>query len=292
MSRVLCCFVLTLLVVGNVKAQENPFDDELLSEVRRSADMIPGTPPTSVNVLKVGYFPPPPAFVIEGYQDTFVEAVHTMFQIRYPDGWIMVDVSGDKELLGDSGFSEEAFQQSVDALLGAQLIIATHEHHDHIWRLIHSPHAERFSERTILTKAQLHTLMTAPSHPEVRLTEEQAERYLTVGYDRIFPLAHGVVLIKAPGHTPGGQMVYVRLESGQELILTGDVAWQKLGIDRGLQKPEGISAQLNENREAIALQLEWLRMVENMAVAIVVFHDLALIEEQIEQGILGDGIEF
>jgi glyoxylase-like metal-dependent hydrolase (beta-lactamase superfamily II) len=253
--------------------------------------MIPGVPPKAVNVLMIARFTPPPSYLIEGYQTEF-EGVHTMFQIRYPDGWIMVDVSGDKELLGDSGFSEEAFQQSVDALLGAQLIISTHEHHDHIWRLINSPHAERYSEKTILTEEQIHTLVTAPNRPEVRLTEDQAERYLTVGYDRIFPIAPGVVLIKAPGHTPGGQMVYVRLESGQELILTGDVAWQKVGIDRGLQKPEGISAQLNENREAIALQLEWLRMVENMGVAIVVFHDLAVIEEQIEKGILGDGIEF
>jgi glyoxylase-like metal-dependent hydrolase (beta-lactamase superfamily II) len=253
--------------------------------------MIPGVPPKAVNVLMIARFTPPPSYLIEGDQAEF-EAVHTMFQIRYSEGWIMVDVSGDKELLGDSGFSDEAFQQSVDALLGAQLIISTHEHHDHIWRLINSPHAERFSEKTILTKEQIHTLVTASSHPDVRLTEEQAEQYLTVDYERFFPIAPGVVLIKAPGHTPGGQMVYVRLKSGRELILTGDVAWQKVGIDRGLQKPEGISAELNENREAIAPQLKWLQMVENMGVTIVVFHDLAVIEEQIEQGIIGDGIEF
>jgi glyoxylase-like metal-dependent hydrolase (beta-lactamase superfamily II) len=121
---------------------------------------------------------------------------------------------------------------------------------------------------------------------------EQARKFLTVGYDRIYPLAPGVVLIKAPGHTPGGQMIYVRSEDGQEILLSGDVAWQKVGIDRGLQKPEGISAQLGEDREAIAQQLEWLRAVENEGVSVVVFHDLALIDQQIAQGVLGDGVEF
>ena len=127
---------------------------------------------------------------------------------------------------------------------------------------------------------------------EVGLTAEQAGKFLTVSYDRIFPLAPGVVLIKAPGHLPGGQMVYVRSENGQEVLLTGDVVWQKVGIDRGLQKPEQISAQMGEDREAIAQQIEWLRAVESEGIAVVVFHDLALIDQQIAEGILGDGVEF
>ena len=291
MNRVLCCLVLPLLVVTNVRAQENPFGSTLLSEVRRAADMIPGAPPRSVNVLKVGYFPPPPSYVIEGHRDTFVEAVHTMFQIRYPDGWITVDVSLDEESLGE-GVSEDGFAQSVKALLGAKLIITTHEHHDHIWRLIVGPDAERYAERALLTREQIHTLMTSPNRPEVRLAPEQAADFLTLDYNRIFPLAPGVVLIKAPGHTPGGQMVYVRTAEGREVLLTGDVAWQKAGIDFFLQKPEGISSQLGEDRTAIAQELEWLRAVEAQGVALVVFHDLADINRLIADGVLREGGEF
>jgi glyoxylase-like metal-dependent hydrolase (beta-lactamase superfamily II) len=291
MSRLVFVLISVLTGFGDLVAQGNPFDDGLLPAVRNAAGMIPGAPPTAVNALKVAYFPPPPSYVIEGYEDEFVDAVHTMFQIRYPDGWIMVDISGDREMLGKEGFSEEAFRESVDGLIGARLIITTHEHHDHVWRLTNGPNTELYAPKTMLTSEQIHTLMTAPNRPEVGLTKEQAAKFLTVGYDRFLPLAPGVVLIKAPGHTPGGQMVYVRRDDGQEILLSGDVAWQRAGIDQGLQKPEGVSIRLGEDREAIAHQLEWLRAVAGEGVAVVVFHDLALLNKQIEQGILGDGIE-
>jgi glyoxylase-like metal-dependent hydrolase (beta-lactamase superfamily II) len=40
-----------------------------------------------------------------------------------------------------------------------------------------------------------------------------------------------VVLIKAPGHTPGSQMVYVKRADGQEILFLGDVAWQMRNIE-------------------------------------------------------------
>jgi glyoxylase-like metal-dependent hydrolase (beta-lactamase superfamily II) len=37
----------------------------------------------------------------------------------------------------------------------------------------------------------------------------------------VIQFAPGVVLIKAAGHTPGSQMVHVRLASGKEVMLVG-----------------------------------------------------------------------
>jgi glyoxylase-like metal-dependent hydrolase (beta-lactamase superfamily II) len=37
-------------------------------------------------------------------------------------------------------------------------------------------------------------------------------------------IAPGVVLIRAAGHTPGSQMIYVQRADGQEYIFMGDVA--------------------------------------------------------------------
>ena len=44
-------------------------------------------------------------------------------------------------------------------------------------------------------------------------------------YDHYYAAAPGIVLVKAPGHTPGSQLVFVKLASGKELLFIGDVAW-------------------------------------------------------------------
>jgi len=48
------------------------------------------------------------------------------------------------------------------------------------------------------------------------LAPETAVRFITIDYDGYFPLAPGVALIKAAGHTAGSQMVFVTLASGRE----------------------------------------------------------------------------
>jgi len=62
-----------------------------------------------------------------------------------------------------------------------------------------------------------------------------------------------MALIKAPGHTPGSQMVYVALQSGKEVLLSGDVAWHMDGVRMNTGKdapwikepPELMAAELN-----------------------------------------------
>jgi glyoxylase-like metal-dependent hydrolase (beta-lactamase superfamily II) len=45
-----------------------------------------------------------------------------------------------------------------------------------------------------------------------------------LAYQGMIAIAPGVVLIRAPGHTPGSQMVYVQRTDGQEYLFMGDVA--------------------------------------------------------------------
>ena len=66
--------------------------------------------------------------------------------------------------------------------------------------------------------------------PEIRLTPDQAARFIVVDYEKYLPVAPGIVLIKAAGHTPGSQMVYIALESGRELLLIGDTTWHMDGV--------------------------------------------------------------
>ena len=83
----------------------------------------------------------------------------------------------------------------------------------------------------------------------------------------------------------------MRSDDGQEIILSGTSCGRRKVSTGDCRNLRGISAQLGEDREAIAQQLDRLRAVEKLGVAVVVFHDLAEIDELIQQGILGDGVE-
>ena len=126
--------------------------------------------------------------------------------------------------------------------------------------------------------------------PEIKLTGEMAARYLVVDYDRYFPLAAGIVLIKAPGHTPGSQMVYIALESGREYLLIGDAAWHMDGVRlmKGKDAP-----WITEDQDAVMSQLRWLNQLSRSEpnLVIVASHDDEEHAALIREGILGGRFE-
>jgi glyoxylase-like metal-dependent hydrolase (beta-lactamase superfamily II) len=142
----------------------------------------------------------------------------------------------------------------------------------------------------VLTRAQLETLLNAPQIPELRPTPEMASRLRVIDYTSTMAFAPGIALIKAPGHTPGSQMVYVALQSGKELLLAGDVAWHMdaVRLNRAKDAP-----WIKEPPELMAAELDWLnglsRTEKNLS--IVISHDEDQRRDYIAQGILGDGFE-
>ena len=46
-----------------------------------------------------------------------------------------------------------------------------------------------------------------------------------------------VVLVPAPGHTPGSVIAFISLPSGARYALLGDLVWQKEGIDLPAERP-------------------------------------------------------
>src|SRR5207247_1638175 len=90
--------------------------------------------------------------------------------------------------------------------------------------------ADELAPKTVLTALQVRTLETDPQMPEIKLTPEIAQRFIVLDYEKYFPFAPGFALIKAHGHTPGSQMIYVALESGAEYLLIADTAWHMDGV--------------------------------------------------------------
>lgn len=275
-------------------AQASPYTDTLLGAARALAHAVPGDLPLSLGYYPFGNLTAPLDAAVEGATDTQVAGVYAVFQIRYSHGWIMVDAGVDREVESDTTvhLDPERYNQVQAALRGANLILVTHEHHDHVAGAIRTNTPDRVIPKTLLTRQQLQTLLTEPNSPKIRLTPAEAVRYLVIDYTTLYPVAPGVVLLKAPGHTPGSQMVYVHLASNQEVLLVGDISWMMAGIRDGRQKPAAISHDLGEDREALQQQLDWLSgLGERQHIALANCHDAAWLQSLVQQGILKEGLD-
>jgi len=272
------------------------YSDALLDKARAAARAVPGDLPRSLRFLKFAEFKTPLSGAVGGAGDEIVEGAYTAFQVRYPGGWVMVDAGVDRQVETDTTVTihQDRYQRIQDALRGANLIVVTHEHYDHVAGVIHTPARDLIAPKTILTRAQVQSLRAGlpRNSPLLHLAPTDAAQYIVIDYEKVYPLAPGMVLVKAPGHTPGSQMVYVQLDSGQELLLIGDIVWFMAGIERRLQKPAAISRELREDRHALQQQLEWLSgLSQRQHIVLVNCHDDAWFESLVNQGLLQDDLD-
>jgi glyoxylase-like metal-dependent hydrolase (beta-lactamase superfamily II) len=281
---------------GPMTAQTSVWSDSLLGRIRVAATMIPGTLPGSIHVLRLAPGEAPQSVFLDGGSNEPFHVTFSVFQIRFTDGWIMVDAGIDQSTFAARGtgpdikIPQDNYELIQRALVDARSIVVTHEHDDHVAGVIRSPARDIIVPKTLLTRAQVQTLIEHPLNPAVRLDASSRDKYCIIDYDLLYPLAPGVVLIKAPGHTPGSQMVYVHLASGKEILLIGDITWAMAGIELQRLKPEATSKLLGEDRTAIKTEIGWLRNVTGK-LNLVNSHDDDSIAAQIKQGVLEEGLD-
>jgi glyoxylase-like metal-dependent hydrolase (beta-lactamase superfamily II) len=295
MRLTLVALAVLALVAGSTAQGPSASWTAALSDVRRAASLIPGRKPLRINVLKFAESRRTKNFSVEGAPaDPSVQA-RTAFQVVYADGTVMVDAGMDEQVHAFFGrgvvepYDAQAARQVEGAVRRARLIVVTHEHGDHVAGVIRGPLAAELARKTILTRTQVRTLMTTPQMPEIRLTEESAQRYIVADFDQYYPLAPGMALVKAPGHTPGSQLVFVTLESGREYLLVGDATWHMDGVRLVTGKA---APWITEDKPAILDQLRWLNGLSRSEpkVVIVPSHDdearLALVASRVLGGAL------
>jgi len=267
-----------------------------LEEIRRAASMIPGPRPLRINVVKFAESRRSKKFSVRGAPDEPSVQARTAFQIVYADGTVMLDSGMDQQVHKFFGrgavepYDTEAAKQVERALRGARSIVVTHEHGDHVAGVIRTEFLNEIAPKTVLTQLQVHTLMNDPQMPEIRLAQEMAARYVIIDYEKYYPFAPGFVLIKAPGHTPGSQMVYVALQSGREYLFIGDSAWHMDGVRLIMNKD---APWIQEDHEALLTQLKWLNGLykNEKNLYIVASHDDEQRKEYVAKGILGGRFE-
>ena len=286
-------FMLALLFVTPQKEQDWTAN---IDQIRQAARMIPGGAPLRINVLKFAESRRAKKFSVKGAPDEPSVQARTVFQVVYPDGYVMVDSGMDQQVHNFFGrgvvepYDLESAKQVERAVRGARAIIITHEHGDHVAGVVHTPFAQELASKTILTRDQVQTLLKNPQMPEIQLTPETAGRYNVVDYQQYLPFGPGVVLIKAPGHTPGSQMIYVVLGSGREYLLIGDTAWHMDGVRyvKGKDAP-----WIQEDENALIAQLTWLNGLYKTEknLFIIASHDDEQRSELTKRGILGNKLE-
>jgi glyoxylase-like metal-dependent hydrolase (beta-lactamase superfamily II) len=267
-----------------------------LNDIRHTAAMQPGAKPLRINVIKFAESRRTKNFAIKGAPKEPSIQARTAFQVVYPDGYVMIDSGMDRQVHRFFGrgveepYFPDAERKVEQALRGAKAIVMTHEHGDHVAGVLRTSFFDEIAPKTTLTKTQVETLENNPQMPEIKLTPDRAAKFKVIDYDRYYAFAPGMALVKAPGHTPGSQMVYVALQSGREYLFAGDVAWHMDGVREKLGKD---APWVKEPPELMAAELGFLNGVMNndKNVVIVISHDEEQRLDYIKRGLLGDGLE-
>ena len=194
-----------------------------ITQLREAAGALPGPAPTGVEVELIAHRRLPGTLFAagSGLKRRLIGVM--VWRLPVPGkGPIVIDSGLDSAAaarMGMERFHTLAWQHATQALGQASLVLLTHEHADHLGGLIALGRRDVL-ERTLFNPQQLpgnnwtnQLAWPAPPLPAAAITASA-----------IRPVAPGVVVIPAPSHTKGSQMIYVRLADGREFLFTGDIA--------------------------------------------------------------------
>ncbi|HPH96278.1 MAG TPA: MBL fold metallo-hydrolase [Anaerolineaceae bacterium] len=242
--------------------------------------------PVRLNIYDFASGSYPGAIIATGSDFSPITMDMTVFQIVNADGSkIMIDAGltqADFNAMFPGGtFDAARFERTQAALRGASLILFTHEHRDHLAGLLNSPYQAELLPKARLTQAQLDN-----AGRYLSVSEAQRSKIQTLNYTDYLAVAPGVVLIAMPGHTPGSQMVYVRLADGKEYLLAGDVVWNMLNLTRPAGRARLISLGLGEDSTGHVSQVRALVdvMKSDPNLHILLTHDLTQLNLAVKEG--------
>ncbi len=262
-----------------------------LAAIRAEAARLPGPVPDRIEVEVVSFQQVPRIAMEAGASWAPVDLVRTSYRLVAPDRAIVLDTAHDEataRATGASVYQRAAWGRMQAAMDTADAIIVTHEHGDHIGGLVASPHLSALLGKARLTPEQLGDIPGGrPAWPA-----RSRERIEPLHYQGLHAIAPGVVLIRAPGHTPGSQMVYVRRADGHEYIFMGDTASLAGNVSHLAIRSRLVTDYFtHDDRRAVMLQviaLQRLALV-NPQLTLVPGHDGVVISSIISAGWLAPG---
>jgi glyoxylase-like metal-dependent hydrolase (beta-lactamase superfamily II) len=213
-----------LLLYSGTPAADYSLD---IVQIRRLAKTVPGAKAQQVRVERIETGVVPTILVVAGDSWSQVPITVFSYELVFPGAPLILDTGLPKSGATDMTFDGSAFGRMSAALNRAGLIVVTHEHADHIGGFLVQPNAHALLPKALFNREQVANAAGYSTY----VPKGFFDGYRPIDYDRYLAIAPGVVLIRAPGHTPGSQMVYVQTANGTEYLFTGDVAWHMRNID-------------------------------------------------------------
>ena len=252
-----------------------------MTELRRLAAAIPGEAPYAIEVERAAFRRLPGNLLVAGSGIKRKLVGYMAFRLPVHGGRAIMIESGITPDIAAAANSEQfsrSAQARIDAALDqAGIILVTHEHPDHLGALA------AHGGRALIQAARLNPaqLPTSPSARQLPWPKDAHVLPQILGSAPI-AVAPGVVVIPAPGsHTPGSQLIFVRLTDGDELLFAGDNSsfaqnWQELrGRSRLVE-----TWFAPENRAEVFAWLKTIRALKAQAPSLVVVpgHDWEWLE--------------
>ena len=199
------------------------------------------------------------------------ESVSNAVLVEHPRGDVLIDAGFGRliraqlramplffRLLTDL----EQSQPAADQLMATgydfkrlRFILLTHAHWDHVSGV------PDFPSVPVLVTAAEHRFIYASGFPNAPARTIDPKRYQDYGFDGGrylgFEQSHdlygdgSIVIVPAPGHTPGSVVVFVTLPSGARYAFVGDLVWQLEGLAEREQRPWLEARVLGEDPSAV-----------------------------------------
>src|SRR5581483_5641606 len=240
------------VMTGTAAAPGDPYVIDM--RALHAAAVGQGPLPERIEVERVGEFAFPGTLVVAGDGFRLHPMVLLAHRVVWPDRSVVVDTAmgpeGVKKMPG-SRMDAAAFQRLQAAMNKASAIVFTHEHVDHVGGVAAAADPSAIAKQVMMTGEQLRS----PRLDRGLFPSGALDRLRPLEYQGLHAVAPGVVLQKAPGHSPGSQLVYVELGDGRRFLFVGDIAWSRDNVTRERGRPYLAKMLMGEDRPAVAAQL-------------------------------------
>lgn len=279
------------VLMGQAAAPKNSSFEIDLTKIRQMAMERPDRLPLRLNAAVVGEGSYPQVLIMAGSGLKPREMIFAAYQLVYEDQTVVIDSTLPEEdyekMFPGSPFDSAQYVQLQKALGNSSLILLTHTHPDHIAGISRSPNAAALMPRVFFSQEQFDA-----TSADVGMTDELLALAKTTTYEKYYAPASGIVVIKSPGHSPGDQLIYLRLQDGNEFLLTGDVVWSNENITAATGRPLLFRWLVQEDWQNNGNVIRALHdLAEKETIHMLVSHDGPQLNEYFRQGLVGDGLE-